>query len=102
MRIVALSAALSVLACSPAKGSQAPAPQVAAAGDSAKSTKVSIDTSKAGKGALSAPNADPFPSTYTPFPSKTTVIKNVPLQTAAGPRINNGSILLRNGKIEAI
>jgi imidazolonepropionase-like amidohydrolase len=48
------------------------------------------------------PNADPFPSTYQPFPSKTTVIKNVTILTAAGPRINNGSILLRNGKIETV
>lgn len=102
MRIVVFAAAFSVLACSQAKGSQAPAPQVAAAGDSAKAPKVSKDTSKSGSGALSIPNADPFPSTYKAFPSKTTVIKNVTILTAAGPRINNGSILLKDGKIESV
>ena len=102
MRIVVFAAALTVLACSPAKGSQSPSPQVASAGDSTKSIKASKDTSKSGSGALSLPNADPFPSTYTPFPSKTTVIKNVTILTAAGPRINNGSILLKNGRIEAV
>ncbi|MEP7086963.1 MAG: amidohydrolase, partial [Gemmatimonadota bacterium] len=102
MRIVVFAAALSVLACSQAKGSQAPTPQVAAAGDSAKAPKVSKDTSKSGSGALSIPNADPFPSTYKAFPSKTTVIKNVTILTAAGPRINNGSILLKDGKIESV
>jgi hypothetical protein len=54
------------------------------------------------RGALSVPNADPFPSTYRPFPSRTTVIRNVNLLTAAGPIIRNGSILLQGGKIVAV
>ena len=102
MRIVVFAAALSVLACTPAKGSPTPSPKVAAAGDSAKPMKESKDTSMAGRGATSLPNADPFPSTYKPFPSKTTVIKNVTILTAAGPRITNGSILLKDGKIESV
>ncbi len=56
----------------------------------------------AGSGALSAPLADPFPSTYTPFPSRPTVIRNVTIFTAVGPRIVNGAILLRDGKIAAV
>jgi imidazolonepropionase-like amidohydrolase len=56
----------------------------------------------AGLGATSTPNADPFPSTYAPFPSRTTVIKNVNIMTAAGPMIRNGSILLQSGKISAV
>src|SRR5438477_3125546 len=55
-----------------------------------------------GRGATSTPNADPFPSTYVPFPSRTTVIRNVNLLTAAGPMIRNGAILLQNGKIAAV
>src|SRR5256714_8655810 len=55
-----------------------------------------------GRGATSIPNADPFPSTYVPFPSRTTVIRNVNLLTAAGPMIRNGAILLQNGKIAAV
>ena len=54
------------------------------------------------RGALSVPNADPFPSTYKPFPSRTTVIRNVNLLTAAGPMIHNGAILLQDGKIAAV
>ncbi len=53
-------------------------------------------------GALSRPNADPFPSTYLPFPSRPTVIRNVHIYTAAGPLIRNGSVLLRDGKIAAV
>ena len=55
-----------------------------------------------GRGATSLPNADPFPSTYTPFPSRTTVIRNVNILTAAGPLIRNGAILMQNGKIAAV
>ena len=55
-----------------------------------------------GRGAVALPNADPFPSTYVPYPSRTTVIRNVNIFTAAGPLIRNGSILLRNGKVAAV
>jgi imidazolonepropionase-like amidohydrolase len=102
MRNVVFAAILSVLACSPAKGGQAPAPKVSAAGDSAKPKDSKDSTTTAGRGALSVPLADPFPSTYKPFPSKTTVIRNVTILTAAGPRITNGAILLKDGKIEAV
>ena len=56
----------------------------------------------AGPGALSVPFADPYPSTYAPFPSRATLIRNATILTAAGPVIHNGSILLRNGKIVAV
>ena len=55
-----------------------------------------------GRGLTSTPNADPFPSTYVPFPSRTTVIRNVNILTAAGPLIRNGAILMQNGKIAAV
>ncbi len=50
-------------------------------------------------GSVSTPNADPFPSTYRPFASRTTLIRNVTILTAAGPAIRSGSILLRDGRI---
>lgn len=55
-----------------------------------------------GRGGTSTPNADPFPSTYVPFPARATVIRNVTILTAAGPLIRNGAILLQNGKIAAV
>lgn len=55
-----------------------------------------------GPGALSAPNADPFPSTYVPYPSRPTVIRNVTIMTAAGPTIPNGAILMQGGRITAV
>ncbi|MEP6990628.1 MAG: amidohydrolase [bacterium] len=53
-------------------------------------------------GGLSLPNANPFPSTYQPFPSRPTVIRNVTILTAAGPTIRNGSVLLRDGRIAEV
>jgi len=55
-----------------------------------------------GAGALSIPNADPFSSTYHPFPARTTFIRNATIMTAAGPTLQGASILLRDGKIVAL
>jgi imidazolonepropionase-like amidohydrolase len=55
-----------------------------------------------GSGAVSAPNADPFPSTYAPFASRPTLIRNATVMTASGPTISNGSVLFRDGKIVAV
>jgi imidazolonepropionase-like amidohydrolase len=78
----------------------------AAASSGAQSTtpapaRQSTDTSRWAPmaGGISTPNADPFASTYRPFPSRATVIRNVTILTAAGPTIRGGSILFRDGKI---
>ena len=67
-------------------------------------TAVSADTSRVvpGAGALSLPNADPFPSTYRPFASQVTVIRNATVMTAAGPTMRGASILLRDGKVAGV
>ncbi len=41
----------------------------------------------------------PYPSTYSPDPSPTTAIINATILTAAGPRIEGGTILFSNGQI---
>src|SRR3954454_15209521 len=46
------------------------------------------------------PNA--YASTYKPFPSRTTLIRDATILTAAGPPIEHGSILLRDGKVAAV
>jgi imidazolonepropionase-like amidohydrolase len=45
---------------------------------------------------------DAFPSTYAPVASRPTLIRNATILTAAGPRIDNGSILLRDGRVAAV
>ncbi|NUQ20732.1 MAG: amidohydrolase [Gemmatimonadaceae bacterium] len=96
MRTAALAAVLVTVACSAPSARQTPAPQRAMTDSTAQSTN------GLGLGATSVPGADPFPSTYRPFPSKATVIRNVTILTAAGPTIRNGSVLLRDGRIAAV
>ncbi|HTK54335.1 MAG TPA: amidohydrolase [Gemmatimonadaceae bacterium] len=86
-------------ACAPAKSTAAAQqPRPAAA------TTPARDTTRPppGLGGVSAPNADPFPSTYVVPASRATVIRNVTILTAAGPAIRDGSVLLRDGKIAAV
>ena len=85
---------LAAVACAGTTPRTSPTPSTSAGKDS---TAVSP-----GRGGLSVPNADPFPSTYVPFPSRTTVIRSVNVMTAAGPMIRNGAVLLQNGKIAAV
>ena len=96
MRTAAIAAVLVTAACRAATATQAPAPERAGNDSTAH------PSASAPLGATSAPNADPFPSTYRPLPSKATVIRNVTILTAAGPTIRGGSVLLRDGRIAAV
>jgi len=48
------------------------------------------------------PSADPYPSTYRPFPSTPTLIRGGTVMTAAGEVIPNGQVLLVDGRIAAV
>ncbi len=109
MRYLSLAAALVISGCSSRPGGARPGteptPQRAAPSDSGQRPAAVPSASAVGApgaGGSSLPNADPFPSTYRPFPSRTTVISHATIFTAAGPRIEDGSILLRDGKIVAV
>src|SRR6478672_7419981 len=97
MRKIVLILIAGGVACTshrPAPATTSPAPRTAAA-DTTKSTAP-------GRGGVSTPMANPFPSTYRPFASRPTVIRNATILTAAGPTIRNGSVLLRDGKIAEV
>jgi imidazolonepropionase-like amidohydrolase len=102
MRHSVIALAVGLTACA-GQTSAAPAPAPATAPTSARSTTSDSTARATGlTGALSTPNADPFPSTYHPFASRPTVIRNVTILTAAGPAIRGGSVLLRDGKIAEV
>ncbi len=88
-------ASVAALGCAGTTPTPAPTPAQSVSRDS-------VPPNLAGRGGVSLPNADPFPSTYVPFPSRTLVIRNVSIMTAAGPTIRNGSVLVQNGKITAV
>ena len=62
----------------------------------------SRNTTAPGIGALSLPNADPFPSTYRAPTSRAVLITNATILTAAGPQIDRGYVLMRDGKIVSV
>jgi imidazolonepropionase-like amidohydrolase len=92
------------LGCATGRASSVPAPagQSPSAPTQSAPKQDSTPPTPPGAGALSAPNADPFPSTYRPFPSRPIAIRNATILTAAGPTIQNGTIVLRDGKIAAL
>ncbi|MDZ7630447.1 MAG: amidohydrolase [Gemmatimonadaceae bacterium] len=55
-----------------------------------------------GTGAVALPNADPFPSTYRAPTARAVLITNATILTAAGPQIDRGFILLRDGRIVSV
>jgi imidazolonepropionase-like amidohydrolase len=72
-------------------------------------TPAPAEKADAGAVAPSAPSSkvvrppkDPYPSTYAAYPGKTTLIAGATILTGAGARINNGAILIENGKITAV
>ena len=55
-----------------------------------------------GKTPAFEPPADPFPSTYKAYPSGTLLISNATVLDGIGGRIENGSVLIQDGKIAAV
>lgn len=47
-------------------------------------------------------NLDAFPSTYRPAAAEPVAIVNATILTAAGPRIDGGVVLIRDGKVAAV
>ncbi len=47
-------------------------------------------------------NKDPFPSTYMPYGGVPTLVRGATILDGEGGRIDNGSVLLVNGRIEAV
>ncbi len=86
---------LALAGCAGAQAAQQPTPATAASPPAAAPSNLPA-------GAYSRPQGDAFPSTYRPFPSRTTVIRNVHIFTGAGPLIRNGAVLMQDGKIAAV
>ena len=48
------------------------------------------------------PPTNPYPSTYKAYPSETLLITNATVLDGAGKRIENGALLIEDGKIKAV
>jgi imidazolonepropionase-like amidohydrolase len=103
-RSMVLGALALLLGLAPLGCASAPAPSPAAApreetqeeatAPKAEGPTSEADSRKAGEA--------PYSSTYRPLPSQPVVITNATILTAAGGRIERGSVLMRDGKIVAV
>ncbi len=48
------------------------------------------------------PPLDPYPSTYKPYPGETVLLTGAMVLTGTGERIENGAVLIADGKISAV
>jgi imidazolonepropionase-like amidohydrolase len=56
----------------------------------------------AGTAIAAGQQSNPYASTYQPPSTRPTVIRHATILTAAGPVIENGAVLLQNGKVAAV
>jgi imidazolonepropionase-like amidohydrolase len=94
--------ALLLLSAAIACARPAPVPTTAPAPEAAVPAADTTKKAEPGPGSISRPAGDPFESTYRPFPSRSTLIRGATIMTAAGPTLQNASMLLRDGKIVAV
>ncbi|MCK5424762.1 MAG: amidohydrolase [Emcibacter sp.] len=66
------------------------------------STAVAEEKTAKDHGPLVVINKNPYPSTYAPFPSVMTVIKNATVLTGTGVQLERAAVLMENGKIVAV
>lgn len=92
-------AVLALGACSQQKGAQSAADDGAA--DAATEAGDSNTADAKSDGAVRPP-LDPYPSTYQRYPGASVLITGATLLTGTGERIDNGAVLLENGKISAV
>lgn len=67
---------------------------------SARSAPQATQPAQQTRATVAAP--EPFPSTYRALPSRPTLITNATILTAAGPMIQRGAVLLRDGKVAEV
>jgi imidazolonepropionase-like amidohydrolase len=90
LRLVAAAAAVAVLiGCANQRGA-------------AQSASAEKAQPKAAAGPRYTPPADPYPSTYRPYPGVPTAITGATIFDGDGRRIENGTIVLAEGRIQAI
>jgi imidazolonepropionase-like amidohydrolase len=73
-----------------------------AAGGGGKAQTASSEPSSSAPGKGKGYSHDPYPSTYHAYPGAPTLVTNVTVLDGEGGRIDNGSVLFRDGKIVAV
>ena len=93
---VLLSALALLAACETTEGAKSQTPPSSGGGSTAHEQKALP------RGLDASLNPDPFPSTYTPMPSRPTAIVGANVLTATGQEIDGGVVVMAEGKILAV
>jgi imidazolonepropionase-like amidohydrolase len=93
---VAIAATALLSACATDGGTPAPQARIATGDKPAEKPR------PLAPGLDSRADADPFPSTYKPFPSGPVAIVGASVFTGTGQLIENGTVLIKDGKIEQV
>src|SRR4051794_19118898 len=89
-----LLAAACLVGCASGSGGTSPGPGKPASGiEPAHPLRAGLDP---------AADMDPFASTYKPLPSRPTAIVGATVMTGTGAVIENGVVLVRDGKVEKV
>jgi imidazolonepropionase-like amidohydrolase len=67
-----------------------------------RAQSAATESSQSGPGRGKGYSHDPFPSTYRPYAGAPTLVTNVTVLDGEGGRIENGSVLFRDGRIVAV
>jgi len=96
----AILAAIGLGACAQPAGEKSEA--AASTNEASASVEDNNTGSNGEKAGPHLPPKDPYPSTYQPYSSGVTLITGATVLTGTGERINNGSVLIENGKIAGV
>ena len=98
------AAVLGLAACAQEGGSESEADNAATDATEATEESASVAENEAGddgEGPVRPP-LNPYPSTYEPYASEPVLITGATILTGTGERIDNGSVLLQDGKIAGV
>ncbi|MEM9496114.1 MAG: amidohydrolase [Pseudomonadota bacterium] len=104
--VLAAMAVMMLAACAAETGegvasNAAADPENETSSDAQQTASARTDRSDVDEGPVRPPT-DPFPSTYEPYPSETLLITGATVLTGAGQRIDNGAVLIAEGKIASV
>jgi imidazolonepropionase-like amidohydrolase len=91
--VAALLASAALGACATTGTTTGETPKPATTAESSRALPAGLDP---------AANPDPFPSTYQPLPSRPTAIVGATALTGTGTKVDNATVLIRDGKIEQV
>ena len=94
-------ASLALGACSQQNGTESESADAAAAPDADAADIAESEQGGEKTGAVRPP-LDPYPSTYEPYPGETVLLTGATVLTGTGERIDDGAVLIADGKIAAV